>query len=627
VNEHRAFVVAGMHCSGTSLAAGLLHELGVSMGPRFVPADAHNPLGYYEDLDFVELQGRMTTAATPAGPGHQDWGWAVDGELDVTRLASFAAEAESLIDARASRGEAWGWKNPRTSIALDFWAPRLPGASYLLLYRLPWEVADSMQRLGATVFLSNPSWAYRIWELYNRRLLAFLAKARDRCLLVSANALLHEPDSFDRLLRERLGLPVPAGHARRFVKPQNFGAIDGEEPLATLLEATRPDCYALLQELDERADLSGRQRWSPAPRRTWSGAGEAPAVSVLTPCYDHGELLLEAVASAERAAKHEPLELLIVDDGSQEPWTLHVLNALRELGYRVLTQANRGLPAARNLAAKHTQGRYLLPLDADNRLRPTFPAQARQELDREPRAGVVYTDHWAFGLSTEVVRVPAFDLPLLLRGNYIDACALLRRDVWAECGGWDEAVPGWEDWELWIAAAGRGWQFRHLETIGFDYRRRPGSLASSLLHEDVGRRVQGYIVAKHAALYLEHLAEVLLRVQQAHRESAASLHAYESELAGARLEVSTLRATLDQERNSASRVAADLQERVQRETAIADRLTAERQALYEELARWQNRVETMEGTAAWRWRQRLLRLRSALRRGGHGAVGPRSRRM
>ena len=63
---------------------------------------------------------------------------------------------------------------------LDFWDARLPDARYVIVYRAPWDVSDSMQRLGAAEFLSHPEFAYRIWHHYNRVLLAFARRHRDR---------------------------------------------------------------------------------------------------------------------------------------------------------------------------------------------------------------------------------------------------------------------------------------------------------------------------------------------------------------------------------------------------------------------------------------------------------------
>ncbi|HEY8019943.1 MAG TPA: hypothetical protein VIH93_02510, partial [Thermoanaerobaculia bacterium] len=142
-------VVAGMHRSGTSLAASWIGAAGVDLGERLIPADDANPRGYFEDAAFVELHGRMLRAATREDDGgHRDWGWTESERFDRQRFAPFCDPARALLARRAAAGGPWGWKDPRTTLALDFWDELTGGAArYLLVYRVPWDVADSMQRL------------------------------------------------------------------------------------------------------------------------------------------------------------------------------------------------------------------------------------------------------------------------------------------------------------------------------------------------------------------------------------------------------------------------------------------------------------------------------------------------
>jgi hypothetical protein len=75
-----------------------------------------------------------------------------------------------------------------------------------------------------------------------------------------------------------------------------------------------------------------------------------------------------------------------------------------------------------------SSGRYILPLDADNLLRPRYPAVAAAVLDRDPDIAVVYNDSQLFGEQHRFAGPAPFDLDRLLRGNYIDNCAVYRRE-------------------------------------------------------------------------------------------------------------------------------------------------------------------------------------------------------
>ena len=81
---------------------------------------------------------------------------------------------------------------------------------------------------------------------------------------------------------------------------------------------------------------------------------------------------------AERTAPPN-CELIIVNDGSRQPRTLEILALLKELGYYVHDQPNLGLSGARNAAIARARGRYILPLDDDNRLRPGYISDAVQQ--------------------------------------------------------------------------------------------------------------------------------------------------------------------------------------------------------------------------------------------------------
>lgn len=600
-----------MHRSGTSLLASLAAAAGVDMGDRLLEADRANPLGYFEDVGFLSLQQRMLTDCTPADDGgHRDWGWTENERLDRQRFSLYREEARSLVESRRGTGRPWGWKDPRTTLALDFWDENLPDARYLCVYRYPWDVADSMQRLGAEVFLRNPEYAYRIWAFYNRHLLDFHRRHRERSLLVGVNALQHHPESFRALLAERFRLDLPEERLREIVDGSRLRSLGGADPLIGLVAATSPEAVRLLSELDAEADLPSTGLWEiphTEDHRALPSPGAAPVrLSVVIPCFDHGELLVEAVASAERSIP-EFYELIVVDDGSRQPRTLEVLAALEAAGYFVVHQENQGLAAARNRGIELATGSYILPLDSDNRLLPGFPEAAMRVLDEDPRVGVVYGDRRELGLRSGAVQVPEFDLDTLLTGNFIDACTVIRKQTWSDCGGFDGAMPsqGWEDWELWISVAERGWLFHYLPGAAFEYRVRPGSMHWGLASPEVGRPLQGYIVEKYRDLYLQRLPQLLIMVQSSRRESESLRK--------------ELKALANERDLAASRLAAAVCEReslaAERDRLLLDRtrLDAERDRLYQELASWRERVDVMAGTRSWRMRQWVIGLKRTLK--------------
>src|SRR5262249_47817347 len=193
--------------------------------------------------------------------------------------------------------------------------------------------------------------AYRIWAFYNRHLLAFRRSRPERSLLVGVAALLRHPERFRALLAERLGLDLPGDRLREIVDATRLPIIGGADPLIGLVAATSPEVVRLLSELDSEADLPATGLWQvPDVRehRALSSPGTTPVrLSIVIPCFDHGEFLVEAVASAERSLG-EPYELIVVDDGSEQTRTLEVLAALEGARYFDVHHANRCLAAGRD---------------------------------------------------------------------------------------------------------------------------------------------------------------------------------------------------------------------------------------------------------------------------------------
>ncbi|HEX4494654.1 MAG TPA: glycosyltransferase [Thermoanaerobaculia bacterium] len=623
-------VIAGMHRSGTSLVASYLSSLGIHMGDRLLPADFRNPHGYFEDADFVALHGRILSAATMAGEaGHRDWGWTESEWLDRDVLTDYFGEARDLAEGRIRRGGIWGWKDPRTSLLLDFWDEVLgPQARYVLVYRFPWEVADSMQRLGADVFLRHPEWAYPIWTFYNRHVLDFHRRHPDRSVLVSTNALMRDPARFVDLLRGKLGLNVADAPLESVRDRDLFVSLPPDDPLIPLVAATSPAAARVLGALDAQADLPATDLWNAAPPRgeRWRPEGEVD-FSVVIPCYDLGELLVEALASAERSAGRCEItcEIIIVNDGSRQPRTLEVLGVLRDAGYPVLDQPNSGLAAARNRGIGEARGRIIIPLDADNRLLPGYPAAALRVFDADPRVGVVYGDRLDFGLRAGRTEVPELDLGVFLWANSIDACAAYRRKVWEECGGYDAGALVWEDWELWIAAAERGWRFHRLDEPTFEYRVRPDSMIALAQQEGLRPEVRGHIYRKHRGLYADHLVEILLEGHQ--RLLATTKYAvdvreqYQRENAAIATDARALRAARDRLQIEIDLLAAGQDpRREEREAEVAglrEALAERERRLVErenELAWSRQREAEMKATRAWRLREAAVRLKHRLLR-------------
>ena len=257
---------------------------------------------------------------------------------------------------------------------------------------------------------------------------------------------------------------------------------------------------------------------------------------MIIPCFNHGQFLIEAIASFERGAPPN-CELIIVNDGSTEPRTLEILNVLRGAGYFIMDQENQGLSAARNAGIKAAAGRYILPLDADNKLRAGFMEAAIAILNGSRETGIVYGYRQFFGTRTDVDEVAEFDLEEMLTFNYIDASAVFRKQVWADCGGYDQRLSPLEDWDLWIGAAEKGWRFQRLLQVTFDYRMRPESLLSLVDNAEFLDPILERIITKHYQLYQPRLIKQLAKMKRSAAHLTVSVRSLSEENAFLRKEL------------------------------------------------------------------------------------------
>ena len=223
-------------------------------------------------------------------------------------------------------------------------------------------------------------------------------------------------------------------------------------------------------------------------------------VSVIMPCFNHGEFLPEAVASVKKIDRDD-LELILVDDGSTDELTRKEMDNLCAHGIKVIRQENKGLAGARNAGVNAAQGEYIFPLDADDRMRSGWIDAAIEILDSDPKVGVVYGDTQCFGTETDRWCVGPFDSERLLTRNYISCSALYRRSIWEQNNGYQSGMPvqGLEDWDFWLSTYQRGWRFAYLPEVFFDYRRAEQSMITRMTgFED---QVDEFVAKKHGLLY------------------------------------------------------------------------------------------------------------------------------
>jgi glycosyltransferase involved in cell wall biosynthesis len=235
-------------------------------------------------------------------------------------------------------------------------------------------------------------------------------------------------------------------------------------------------------------------------------------ISIIIPCYNHGKYIREAIANLV-AIKGLEYEVIIINDGSTDSFTNEELRKIAKekhpISLQVLFQQNLGLAVARNNGIAVAKGNYILPLDADNKIELEYLIKSKRILDSNQDVHIVYAEPYFFGeiegRYTWVVN--NFDIVRMLIENYIDACAVYRKEVWKINGGYNAKMPlmGFEDWDFWLTSYSNGFGFSFIKEQLFHYRMLPDSMISNSSQKDKALINAQYLTSRHFELYVEQL--------------------------------------------------------------------------------------------------------------------------
>lgn len=177
--------IAGMHRSGTSMIASLLHQCGFDLGPQddFLKPAANNPEGFWENRSFLRLNDALLKQHDGTWDRPPQWkeGWEHEPCLHPLR-----GKAKKLLR-RFEGCEPWGWKDPRNCLTLPFWRTLLPEMKVLICVRHPLAVAESLRVRDGLSYTES----FNLWVTYNRSVLA--ATSFEERLITHCNRYLDEP--------------------------------------------------------------------------------------------------------------------------------------------------------------------------------------------------------------------------------------------------------------------------------------------------------------------------------------------------------------------------------------------------------------------------------------------------
>ena len=183
-----------------------------------------------------------------------------------------------------------------------------------------------------------------------------------------------------------------------------------------------------------------------------------PLFSIILPTYNRAYVLWRAIESV-LAQSETRWELLVVDDGSTDD-TRRLMEEFQDTRVRVMTTANRGPSAARNLGGRFTHAPYLAYLDSDNTWHTKFLQTMLEAIESYPTKVLWYCGQhtvmwrrapdglWKIEQESDDLRAQySVDDALQLKAPDTN-CMVHTRRLLGEVGGWDEQCSWLEDWDF-----------------------------------------------------------------------------------------------------------------------------------------------------------------------------------
>jgi glycosyltransferase involved in cell wall biosynthesis len=226
-------------------------------------------------------------------------------------------------------------------------------------------------------------------------------------------------------------------------------------------------------------------------------------ISIIVPCFNQAQYLDECLQSVLNQT-NQNWECIIVNDGSPDNTEEIALEwCKKDPRFTYLKKENGGPSSARNAGIDIANGKYLLPLDSDDKISSNYLSACLKEIEACDEIKIVYGKAFKFGLVNKDWKLPDYTFESLLRGNMIFCTALYRKSDWKKAGGYDENMKfGIEDWELWINIMKDGGLVIRNSDCFFYYRIKETSrnltLGESL---DKSYLMQRYVFNNHFDLY------------------------------------------------------------------------------------------------------------------------------
>jgi len=225
--------------SGTSLTGLLLERAGYHVYTNSIPPDDGNPLGYFEDIEVIEVNDAIlapfycsrwrrllrTVSRKPNIVGTGAWLLDLDPSLlNSVRLRLDYADKFRELFARTP----FAYKDPRFSFTVGVLAPIMPkNTVYLCVFRHPLQVVESTKKHAArSGTIVDDEYCFALWEAHYGCLLQHYHRIGGQWLFVSYEQLMNGETLYR--IEEFLGVRLDRGLVKRqLMRANTVGRLRG----------------------------------------------------------------------------------------------------------------------------------------------------------------------------------------------------------------------------------------------------------------------------------------------------------------------------------------------------------------------------------------------------------------
>ncbi len=181
-----------------------------------------------------------------------------------------------------------------------------------------------------------------------------------------------------------------------------------------------------------------------------------PDITIITPTYNRASFLKRAISSVLNQT-FTNFEMIIVDDCSKDN-TEQVVKSIDDNRIKYIKlESNRGPAGARNIGIDAAKGLYISLLDSDDEYLPNkLELQINKVRELPKEVGVVYCGYLIVyepdtihGQVQPKLKGDLFET-LLMHNCIGSPTALIRKECFDTCGLFDDSLPSYDDWDMWI---------------------------------------------------------------------------------------------------------------------------------------------------------------------------------